>query len=109
MSTMVLVDKGIVYDRSDAVLRIGQSLNLPANGQWAALAARIAVPKPIRDWFYSDVISANRVSTSANFAPDPKPYIASREAQNQRRRASVKLILSLPFPLLRAEKVVWGV
>ena len=73
MSTMVLVDQGIVYDRSDAVLRIGQSLNLPANGQWAALAARIAVPKPIRDWFYSDVISANRVSALASFAPNLDP------------------------------------
>lgn len=26
-----------------------------------ALAARIIVPKPLRDWFYSDVISKNRV------------------------------------------------
>lgn len=29
--------------------------------EWAAFGARFAVPKPLRDWFYSDVVSANRI------------------------------------------------
>jgi len=61
LSTMVLVEGGVVYDESDAVLRIGQQLNLPGNLQVAALAARLVIPKPIRDFVTTEIISKNRI------------------------------------------------
>lgn len=57
MSTMVFVDQGTAYTHSDAVLRIGE--HLPSFSA-AALFARLMVPRPIRDAFYTHVVANNR-------------------------------------------------
>jgi predicted DCC family thiol-disulfide oxidoreductase YuxK len=46
--TMVFLERGKVYTRSTAVLRIARHLRRP----WCWLAAALAVPAPLRDWFY---------------------------------------------------------
>lgn len=58
LSTVVLVDGGRAYVRSEAVLRIGMQL-----GWYFALPAQLAlfaVPKAVRDYLYSNVIAKNR-------------------------------------------------
>lgn len=55
LESIVLVEGGRVYRRSDAVLRIARKLK----GLWPALALFSIVPRPIRDWVY-DWIARNR-------------------------------------------------
>lgn len=58
LSTVVLVDAGRAYVRSEAVLRVGMQM-----GWYFALPAQVAlfaVPKPLRDHLYSHVIANNR-------------------------------------------------
>ncbi|GAC1566714.1 MAG: thiol-disulfide oxidoreductase DCC family protein [Vulcanimicrobiaceae bacterium] len=54
-SSVVLVDGGHVYERSDAALRIARSLRAP----WPAFAALLAFPRALRDAAY-DVVARNR-------------------------------------------------
>lgn len=53
--TLVLLEHGRRYDRSDAVLRILRQLRAP----WPLLFVFIVVPRPIRDWMY-DVVARRR-------------------------------------------------
>lgn len=53
--SIVLIQDGRVYQRSDAALRIAQGLRRP----WPFLGALLVVPRPVRDWVY-DLIARNR-------------------------------------------------
>ena len=53
--SIVLVEGGRLYERSDAALRIARRLGLP----WALLYAGMLIPKPLRDALYGWV-AANR-------------------------------------------------
>lgn len=55
LSTMVLLDGGRHYTKSDAALRIARRLSKG----WSLLAVAWVVPRPIRDWVY-ERIAANR-------------------------------------------------
>ncbi len=55
LESIVLVEGGRVFRRSDAVLRIARKLK----GPWSALALFTVVPRPIRDRVY-DWIARNR-------------------------------------------------
>lgn len=58
LSTVVLIQDNKAYTKSEAVLRVGQYLN------WyfavPATLAHVALPKPVRDLFYSNVVAKNR-------------------------------------------------
>lgn len=53
--SIVLIQDGRVYQRSDAALRIAQGMRRP----WPLLGALLFVPRPVRDWVY-DLIARNR-------------------------------------------------
>lgn len=53
--SVVLVDGGRVFTRSDAALRIARRLRFP----WSLAYALVVVPRPLRDWAY-DVIARHR-------------------------------------------------
>ncbi|KAJ8907359.1 hypothetical protein NDN08_007473 [Rhodosorus marinus] len=57
ISTMIYVDGSKAYERSDAVLRIGERLKLIGIPAWLLL---LTVPKPMRDWFYVNVMAKYR-------------------------------------------------
>lgn len=57
LSTMVYIEGEQAFVKSDAMLKIGARLFAVAP---AARLALIAVPKPLRDWLYSNVIAKNR-------------------------------------------------
>jgi predicted DCC family thiol-disulfide oxidoreductase YuxK len=58
LSTMVYVEDGVAHVRSEAVLRIGRRLGLPL--RVPAQIALVAIPLPMRDWFYTNVVAKNR-------------------------------------------------
>src|SRR5437773_733528 len=49
--SVVLVDRGRVYTRSSAALRIARGLPFP----WSLARALLVVPRPLRDWVYDRV------------------------------------------------------
>ena len=49
--SVVLVDRGRIYTRSSAALRIARGLPFP----WSLARALIVVPRPLRDWVYDRV------------------------------------------------------
>ena len=53
--TLILIEDGIVYDRSTAALRIARKLK----GIYKTFYFYIIIPKPVRDYFYN-LISKNR-------------------------------------------------
>lgn len=58
LSTMIYVEDNQAYVRSDAMLRIGRRL-----GWFFALPSQLlllSIPKPARDFVYSDIIAKNR-------------------------------------------------
>ena len=55
LASLVVVDGGRVYTRSDAALRIAQDLRAP----WRALQATRYVPRVVRDAVY-DLVASNR-------------------------------------------------
>lgn len=55
LDSVVLIEKGQLYTRSTAALRVVRRLDAP----WPLLYAFIVVPRPVRDWLY-DRIAANR-------------------------------------------------
>eukprot|EP00190_Bangiopsis_sp_CCMP1999_P002099 CAMPEP_0198733280 /NCGR_PEP_ID=MMETSP1475-20131203/44336_1 /TAXON_ID= ORGANISM="Unidentified sp., Strain CCMP1999" /NCGR_SAMPLE_ID=MMETSP1475 /ASSEMBLY_ACC=CAM_ASM_001111 /LENGTH=161 /DNA_ID=CAMNT_0044496557 /DNA_START=85 /DNA_END=570 /DNA_ORIENTATION=+ len=57
LSTMIYLDGDKSYLRSDAVLRIAQRLNYFSAPAWLML---MGVPKPVRDWLYSNVLARYR-------------------------------------------------
>lgn len=58
LSTVVYIRGDTAYTYSDAVLRIGEELDLPLAA--SAAMARVLVPQPMRDLFYTDVVAKNR-------------------------------------------------
>ena len=57
LQSIVLVEEGKTYTKSDAVLRIARQLRFP----WAMLSVLRLIPRPVRDWIY-DGIARNRYS-----------------------------------------------
>jgi predicted DCC family thiol-disulfide oxidoreductase YuxK len=57
LSTMVYIEDNTAHTRSEAVLRIGQRLFAFAP---LARLALLTVPRPARDWFYTNVVAKNR-------------------------------------------------
>jgi predicted DCC family thiol-disulfide oxidoreductase YuxK len=55
LDSIVLVDTGRIYTRSDAALRIARELGFP----WMLAYAFVVVPRGLRDWVY-DAIAARR-------------------------------------------------
>ncbi|MEH3114748.1 thiol-disulfide oxidoreductase DCC family protein [Pedobacter terrae] len=55
IDSIVLVERGALYSKSSAALRIARRLS----GLWPMLYAFIIIPKFIRDWVY-DIIAKNR-------------------------------------------------
>jgi predicted DCC family thiol-disulfide oxidoreductase YuxK len=53
--SVILIEHGRAYVRSAAALRIARRLRFP----WPLAYGLIAVPRPLRDWFY-DVVARNR-------------------------------------------------
>ncbi len=48
LGTVVLIEDGRAFLRSDAALRIGRGLTFP----WPLAFGFVAVPRPLRDWLY---------------------------------------------------------
>mmetsp|Transcript_55881 Transcript_55881/g.137254 ORF Transcript_55881/g.137254 Transcript_55881/m.137254 type:complete len:183 (+) Transcript_55881:751-1299(+) len=57
LSTMVYIEDGVAYVKSDAVLRIGSRLPLFGLASRFTLAT---VPKVVRDWLYMNILANNR-------------------------------------------------
>lgn len=55
MDSVILIEDGTVYQRSEAALRIARRLTPP----WPLAFFLIAVPRPLREWMYNWV-AANR-------------------------------------------------
>jgi predicted DCC family thiol-disulfide oxidoreductase YuxK len=53
--SVVLVENGRVWTQSSAVLRVARRLRFP----WWLASVLVAVPRPIREWFYR-VVARNR-------------------------------------------------
>lgn len=56
LSTVVVIDEGRAFSRSDATIRISRHLRFP----WHLLRLLALIPKPLRDWGY-DVVADNRI------------------------------------------------
>lgn len=73
--SIVLIEGGRVYTRSDATLRIAGHLTAP----WRFAAWLLVVPRPIRDAVYRVVAAArHRVAGRSNACEIPPPEIRSR-------------------------------
>lgn len=59
LSTVVFVDGDVAYVRSDAVLRLAAQLDVPALAVPAKVALA-AVPRPVRDFVYTEIVARNR-------------------------------------------------
>ena len=55
LNSIILVDKGKMYSKSTAALRIARHLS----GIWPALYLFMILPAPLRNWVY-DIIARNR-------------------------------------------------
>ena len=55
LSTLLLVEQGVVYTRSEAALRIVRRLRAP----WPVFFGLVVVPRPLRDAVY-DWVASNR-------------------------------------------------
>jgi predicted DCC family thiol-disulfide oxidoreductase YuxK len=53
--SVVLIEHGHVFRRSEAALRIARRLGAP----WSFAYPLVAVPRPVRDWIY-EVVARNR-------------------------------------------------
>ena len=53
--SLVFVQGGRAFTRSDAVLRIARRLGFP----WSLTSPLVAVPRPLRDWAY-DLVARHR-------------------------------------------------
>jgi len=49
LESLILIENGIVFKKSDAALKIARKLN----GLWPVFYVLIIIPKPIRDFFYN--------------------------------------------------------
>ncbi|MGH7214276.1 MAG: thiol-disulfide oxidoreductase DCC family protein [Tepidisphaeraceae bacterium] len=75
LKSMVLVEDGRAYTRSDAAFRIMRHLRLP----WKLLSALLLVPRPLRNWGYN-IIARNRYRWfgKTDACRVPTPEIAGR-------------------------------
>jgi predicted DCC family thiol-disulfide oxidoreductase YuxK len=73
--TVVLVEDGRLYTRSDAALRIARRLTFP----WPLAYGLIVVPKGLRDWLY-DLVARHRYRWFGrrDSCPIPSPSIRDR-------------------------------
>ena len=73
--SVILIEHGRAYVRSAAALRIARRLRFP----WPLAYGLIAVPRPLRDWFY-DVVARNRYRWfgKRDVCLVPAPEISSR-------------------------------
>ncbi len=73
--SILLIDEGELYQRSDAVLRIAARLRPP----WPAIALLRAVPRPLRDAVY-DYVARNRYRWFGRkqSCPTPDPEMRDR-------------------------------
>jgi predicted DCC family thiol-disulfide oxidoreductase YuxK len=73
--SLILMEDGRLYVRSDAVLRIAGHLNAP----WRYSRALLAVPRPIRDLVYRFVAAIrHRLAGRSNACEIPPPEIRAR-------------------------------
>jgi predicted DCC family thiol-disulfide oxidoreductase YuxK len=56
LGSVIVIDHGRAYLKSDATIRIASRLRFP----WNLLRLLAVIPKPLRDWGY-DVVAANRL------------------------------------------------
>jgi predicted DCC family thiol-disulfide oxidoreductase YuxK len=73
--SMILVEGGLTYARSEAAIRIAARLSLP----WRALGVLRVVPRPVRDGAY-DLVARNRYRWFGrkDFCPVPDEDIRDR-------------------------------
>lgn len=73
--SLILIDGGQIYLRSDAVLRIAQRMNPP----WKYAGVFLAVPRPVRNLVYAGVAAVrHRIAGRSNACEIPPPEIRSR-------------------------------
>lgn len=73
--SLILIEGGQIYLRSDAVLRIARRMNAP----WRFAGAFLAVPRPIRDLVYRCVAAIrHRIAGESNACEIPPPEIRAR-------------------------------
>jgi predicted DCC family thiol-disulfide oxidoreductase YuxK len=72
--SVVLVDEGRIYTRSDAALRIARRLTFP----WPLAYGLIVLPRTARDWVY-DLVAAHRYRWFGRLENCPVPSPAVRE------------------------------
>ena len=73
--SIVLVENGQVFARSDATLRIAQRMRFP----WNLAGALLIVPRPIRDAVYAVVAAVrHRLSGPSNACDVPPPELRGR-------------------------------
>jgi predicted DCC family thiol-disulfide oxidoreductase YuxK len=73
--SLILIEGGQIYLRSDAVLRIAGRMKAP----WRFARAFLAVPRPIRDLVYRFVAAIrHRIAGQSNACEIPPPEIRAR-------------------------------
>jgi len=73
--SLILIEGGQIYLRSDAVLRIARRMNAP----WRFASVFLAVPRPIRDLVYRFVAAIrHRIAGQSNACEIPPPEIRAR-------------------------------
>ena len=73
--TMIMIEEGRVYMRSDAVLRIAARMTAP----WKYARVFLAVPRPLRDAMYRFIATnRHRISGRSNACDIPPPEIRTR-------------------------------
>jgi predicted DCC family thiol-disulfide oxidoreductase YuxK len=75
VDTMVFVDRGKAYVRTDAFLRVVRHLG----GPWRWLAWGVAVPRPFRDWVYDQIATRRlRIFGTVEECLVPVPEVRAR-------------------------------
>ncbi len=73
--SIILIDDGRIYLRSDAVLRIARRMGAP----WKYASVLLAVPRPLRDAVYAVVAAIRlRLAGTSNACDIPPPEIRER-------------------------------
>jgi predicted DCC family thiol-disulfide oxidoreductase YuxK len=77
LSSVLLIEDGVIYSQSDAALRIARRLGTPWQWAWPLRW----VPRPLRDWGYN-LVAANRYRLFGKQADDacwlPTPELKAR-------------------------------
>lgn len=73
--SLILIEDGSIYLRSDAVLRIAARMNAP----WKFAAVFLELPRPLRDLVYRFIAAMrHRLAGRSNACEIPPPEIRSR-------------------------------